>query len=539
MKKTAAGKTRFSGRFHLHPYQNGPANGGWRRYQSGLKNQKRRKRAALKSLRLCFLLLIMAMCAWGFRRPPDSTIDAGFTASGLDKAAEYGTAHAAGIRFKGTGSARAPSLPPPSFADTAPAAAFAPRPIPASLPDVQDLLARVHPGETREVRPSPLLTRTDLRALLDSREFTNLKKPELMLSVGGRECRVRTSLDMDLQQALLQDLDTAHSRYIGLVVMEADTGRILSLVGYDRIHPERNPCLNSIFPAASIFKIVTAAAALDRCDLRPASPLKYRGQKYTLYKFQIKKSDAPSHSISLRDAFAQSVNPVFGKLGSLHLGKEPLVHYARAFGFGEKVSFELPVPPSTFTISDDPYHLAEIASGFNRTTLISPLHGALMAAAIANGAGMMPSPMLVERITDTGGRLLYRSRPASRQVMPAGVAGDMKILMNRTIVAGTCRKVFRGYEKDPVLSRLDMGGKTGSINSRAHKGRRYDWFVGFAGDARNTHRIVVSAVVAHEKYIGTKAKTYAKKAFHRYFERIFSEEMAHEAQKNGVPLQPS
>jgi membrane carboxypeptidase/penicillin-binding protein len=51
--------------------------------------------------------------------------------------------------------------------------------------------------------------------------------------------------------------------------------------------------------------------------------------------------------------------------------------------------------------------------------------------------------------------------------------------MRTTIDKGTCRKAFRGYQRDRVLSKLAIGGKTGSINNKTND-IRFDWFVGFA-----------------------------------------------------------
>jgi cell division protein FtsI/penicillin-binding protein 2 len=98
----------------------------------------------------------------------------------------------------------------------------------------------------------------------------------------------------------------------------------------------------------------------------------------------------------------------------------------------------------------------------------------------------------------------------------------MQRLMAETIRSGTCRKTFRGYHKDPVLSQLELGGKTGSISNGEHDAR-FDWFVGFASEKRGRERMVLSIVVAHEEYIGVRASQYAKNAFKRYFQEVFAQ----------------
>ena len=88
--------------------------------------------------------------------------------------------------------------------------------------------------------------------------------------------------------------------------------------------------------------------------------------------------------------------------------------------------------------------------------------------------------------------------------------------MRETVRRGTARKQFRSRTKDRVLSQLEIGGKTGSIDNADHD-VRYDWFVGFARYPRSKDAIAVAAVVAHEKYIGRRAGEYARMAMTEYF----------------------
>ncbi|WP_221249838.1 penicillin-binding transpeptidase domain-containing protein [Desulfuromonas versatilis] len=362
-----------------------------------------------------------------------------------------------------------------------------------------------------------LTGKKELRQLLDQQAFNNLTEKALDLPVDGQVLRVETSLDVDLQNYLLERLDRKHSRYLGIVVMEADTGRILAMVGFDRENPSGNPCLLSEFPAASIFKIVTAASAVDQCGYTADSPMQFNGYKHTLYKRQLTQAvNRNTNTLSFEEAFAQSVNPVFGKLGQLSLGREQLEKSASAFAFNEPLDFELPLAPSHFTISDQPYHWAELASGFNRETTISPLHGALMASAVLND-GRMVEPSIVDRVVGADGEQLYLSQPQwGPQAMSAKASSVLSRMMEGTVESGTARKFFRGYQKDRALADLEIGGKTGSIDSSDHEAR-YDWFVGFAKERQGPRQLVVAAMVAHEKFIGTRASQYARMAMTRYF----------------------
>ena len=93
--------------------------------------------------------------------------------------------------------------------------------------------------------------------------------------------------------------------------------------------------------------------------------------------------------------------------------------------------------------------------------------------------------------------------------------------METTISSGTCKKTFRGFKNDRILSMLNIGGKSGSIYNASHDAR-YDWFVGFAEEKEGSAKIVISAVVTHEKYIGTRASQYARMAIKQYFSSYFA-----------------
>ena len=367
-----------------------------------------------------------------------------------------------------------------------------------------------------------IANKQDVREILNNKDFDNLTEKNLELLVNQQTLQIETSLDEDLQNYLLSKMDRKNSRDIGIVVMEADTGRILALAGFDKTGNAGNPCLRSNFPAASIFKIVTAASAVDHCNYTADSTMHFNGYKHTLYKRQLTdKINKHTTAVSFKDAFAQSINPVFGKIGENRLGKSVLEKYADTFKFNEPLNFDLSLPPSHFQINDDPYDWAEMASGFNRDTTISPLHGAVMASAVLNG-GRMVAPSLVDRISDDKGKILYHGQPSwEQQAMSAKASTVLDQMMQTTIKSGTARKSFLGYQKDKILSQLQIGGKTGSMDNNTHE-VRYDWFVGFANERHGQAKVVVAVMVAHEKFIGIRAGQYARMAITHYFSKLLA-----------------
>jgi len=366
------------------------------------------------------------------------------------------------------------------------------------------------------------IDKNDVRALLDNRALVNLKDKSFDLVVDGHKLSINTSIDLSLQHYLQKKIDRDTSRYVGIVVMDPSTGRVLSMVSFDKTDPSNNPCIDNEFPAASVFKIVTAAAAIEKCGFNLNSKFSYNGGKYTLYKSQLKnKTNKYTNRITLKDSFAQSVNPVFGKIGEHHLGKSNLEEYALAFGFNQKINFEIPLSPSFISLSDNPYQWAEVACGFNHETKISPVHGAVMTSAILN-QGRMIEPTIVDQIIDATGQIIYRSHLITiNQAITPETSDVVNHLMRASIHSGTCSKMFRGRKTDHILSRLNIGGKTGSIDTKKHDGR-HDWFVGFAEEKEGSGKLVISVIVTHEKYIGIRASQYARMAIKQYFRDYFA-----------------
>jgi penicillin-binding protein A len=363
------------------------------------------------------------------------------------------------------------------------------------------------------------LTKDDVRVVLSGHSLTNLTDNRLFFDYEGYMYGFETSIDNDLQGFLISKLNRVNARAIGLVALDPASGRILAMVSHAKDKPGLNTCVTSQFPAASIFKIVTAAAAIDTKGLSAQAPMLYNGGKHTLYRSQLKKTlNKYTRHINLKKAFADSINPVFGKLG-VHLLKDALLgQYAQAFRFNRTIGLEIKMTKSRIDIPEKSYGWAEIASGFNNDTTISPLHGALMAAAVIN-QGQMAEPTIIDKITNENQDILYQNGVilAGRAFLPS-TADVLKELMAETIKTGTARNAFRGYKKDAILSKLNLGGKTGSIDNDNHE-IRYDWFVGFGQNPNSGFQIAVAALVAHEKFIGTRAGTYARLAIKQFFRK--------------------
>ena len=362
-----------------------------------------------------------------------------------------------------------------------------------------------------------VLMKSDLRRLIDPDALCNSADGRIDIICSGKFFSIETTLDKELQSYMLKEIQASQSPMIGFVAMDPATGRILSMVDSKRVNGEKNICLSSRFPAASIFKIVSAAAAIDRCNISADTKLTYNGRRHTLYRNQLSsRTNRHTNSISLKISFATSINPVFGKLGIFRLKRDLLEEYAIRFGFNQPIDFELPVEISRISIRDDPYNWAEVACGFNRETLISPIHGAMMAAVIIND-GRLVEPTIIGCITDDKENPVYiGTADIVRQVISREASQEMQELMSATISRGTCSGTFKGYRRDRILSKLSIGGKTGSISDMSDE-LHYDWFVGFCAEKAGTKKLALAVLVVHDELLREKAQEFARRAMRCYF----------------------
>ncbi len=378
----------------------------------------------------------------------------------------------------------------------------------------------------RPVEPPPLtaaLSKKQLKPLIKDLGFLNSTKTTFTAGNGTENFKIFTSLKPELQAFLVSTLEHSKTltrgkpQRIGIVVMEGSSGHILAMAGFDLEDPKANPCTVSDYPAASVFKIVTATAAIDAMGYTPHTPLYFNGNKYTLYKRQLKDlQNQYTVETSLAKAFAQSINPVFGKLGKNVLGPEKLQSYARAFGFNLPPLSELEFEPGRFNIGQGGYHLAELGCGFNTDTRISPIFAAVMAGTVLN-QGKSPVPVIVSKVANANGEVVYKARKEFyNPCMTPQSAKKMMTLMKTTISHGTARKSFRGVSSDAVLSNLVIGGKTGSLFNKEHT-IKYDWFTGFGKEKTSGKSIALAVVVGHREYIGTRACSYGKMILKQYF----------------------
>lgn len=363
-----------------------------------------------------------------------------------------------------------------------------------AIDEVTDLLGSFHP------------------TLTDSRDTIACK---------GKSVVAYYSIDEEMEKFIGDILKRYKPRYGAAVVMDAKSGRVLATASYrNDSAPDLGPdlFLSARFPAASIFKTVTAAAAIEKAGFTSATCVPITGRNHTLYKFQLKKEIASAEEVPFEEAFAKSINPCFARIGMHLLGRNVLDDYSGRFGFNTTIPFELSADTSRASVPvDTTYQMAEFASGFNRLTSLSPLHGSLIAAAVAE-RGVMPYPHVVDSICSAGdGARLYKSDPAPwKTCMSGATSNELRSMMNRVVQKGTARKSFRCLNSCYWSGGIDYGGKTGSIETDTLG--KVDWFIGFARQREEQGRsLAVAIVTTHGSMWTVHSSFIASEIFRNYF----------------------
>ncbi len=273
--------------------------------------------------------------------------------------------------------------------------------------------------------------------------------------------------------------------YGGLVVLEPETGRVLAMVSQTASNEKKigDIARKDIAPSASVFKVVTIAALIEGEGFSPSKEVCYHGGIRSLTKANIEGDPRrDTRCGDLSDAMAWSINSLIAKLAYAHLSKDELKGWAERFAYNQQIPFELDIAPSTFETVSDRHEMARSAAGFWHSTL-SPLHGAMISAAVLND-GVMMQPSLIERFEDPSGKTLKEFEAKRfKRVMKKQTARTLKSMMERTTKVGTARKYFR-FRKD-FPKDINTGGKTGTLSRKSPSYLGYTWFVGFGEDSKN------------------------------------------------------
>ena len=321
------------------------------------------------------------------------------------------------------------------------------------------------------------------------------------------------TLDANLQkaaeEALQQQIERARRTGApatggAVVVLEVKTGGVLALASSPSFdpnlfsggisskawndlignedHPLTNKTIQSAYPPGSVFKIVTASAALDLGITTPAEVFYDKGvyvlNGWSFYGWNIKGLG----ELDIIGALAWSSDPVFYELGH-RMGAGHLADYARTFGFGRLTGIKLPgetegiVPTESWkaaTFGQEWYPgetlIAAIGQGYY---LATPLQQAMLLMAVANG-GVMYRPLIVDKVLSAdGSKVLAQYQPEVFQTvyLKPEIWDTVRKGLISVTTEGTGAAVFKDLD-------VTVAGKSGS--SETGKGTVHSWFSCYA-----------------------------------------------------------
>ena len=298
------------------------------------------------------------------------------------------------------------------------------------------------------------------------------------------------TLDAELQSIAEKELQKgveANQADRGIVVMmNTRTGEVLAIGQYPTIDPnkfgsydladQKLRAVTDVFEPGSVFKIVTASAALEHHLVNPDQKFFAENGKYAVPGRAKPIVDTHEYGwITFREAMAYSSNIVMAKISDV-IGSERMYKMARDYGFGISTNIDYPgevrgslKKPAEWSGTT----LNTLAYGYE--VQVTPLQIAAAYCVVANG-GMLVKPMLIKKEIDPLGQILNEYQPQNiRRVISEATAGTLKTFFQDVVSYGT--------GKPATIEGVNVAGKTGTskkfVEGKYEPGSYTASFVGF------------------------------------------------------------
>ncbi len=270
-----------------------------------------------------------------------------------------------------------------------------------------------------------------------------------------------------------------------VIVMDVPTGDVLALAELPSIptrdgssHADSLWTLRSVshvYEPGSTFKLVTAAALLDKTAIAPADSFDAEDGRADL-GFAVINDPHPHRFLTIEEAFMYSSNIVMAKAsGSLQNGD--LYGYAKLFGFGARTGVGLPGESAGLVPPIERWSARTRATmSFGQEVAVTPLQLLNAYAAVAND-GVMMMPRLVKAVVDPRTGDVIESEPVVvRRVVSEETARTLREFCLQVVEQGTAQAARVEF--------MRVAGKTGTAQKAGRHGyifnRYISSFVGFA-----------------------------------------------------------
>jgi penicillin-binding protein A len=261
--------------------------------------------------------------------------------------------------------------------------------------------------------------------------------------------------------------------------------------------PLLNRSINELYPPGSVFKVVTAAAALSTGEYTENSVL----PGPAVLDLPDTSADLPNHDdracspsgeVTMTEALAVSCNTAFAYLG-MQIGADALQSQAAKFGFGDALSVPMRVTPSSVPGEMNKPQLAQSSIG-QYDVQVTPLQMAMVASGVAN-RGVVMKPYLVESVIGSDLSVIESADPQElSQAVTPEVAAQLTRMMEAVVEDGTGTKA--------QIDGVAVAGKTGT--AQHGEGRKaHAWFISFA--PANDPEIAVAVIAEDGGVAGSEA----------------------------------
>ena len=325
---------------------------------------------------------------------------------------------------------------------------------------------------------------------------------------------LRLTIDANIQHYLENALNYAvqehhvAARSVG-IVMEVNTGAVLAMAttpAYDPNQPRviadkaaraavdalsgkeraaalqlaqqtqwRNKAISDLYEPGSVFKLITASAALDSGACRATDYFTCAG-KISVAGTRFRCANGHIHGTeTFARGLAVSCNPCFIQIGA-RLGKERFCDYFADFGLREATGIDLPgeIRRSEYYTADKMGPVELASCSFGQSSKVSYLQMLTAVCAVVNGGELM-QPYVVAKITAPDGTIIKEMAPTvKRRVISEETSATMRRLMEGVVTGGT--------GKQAALEGYRVGGKSGTSQKldSANEGARIASFVSVA-----------------------------------------------------------
>ena len=303
---------------------------------------------------------------------------------------------------------------------------------------------------------------------------------------------IHTTLDSDVCAAAYEQMKGKKG---AVCVFNYKTGEVICLVSTPTYDPETPPvitegddnydgvfinrALSSRFTPGSVYKTVTAAAAID-CIPDIDSHNFYCEKIMTVNGQKIVCSGTHKEE-GFVDSLKNSCNVAFGEI-SMELGWENTVAYAEKLGITTAHSLSgIPTVKGKIASSGELNELAWTGVGQN-TDEVNPYAMMRYMGIVANG-GICVEPYIIEKITTgTGIPLNIDKQPDSVRILKKTTADKLSDMMRYTVKVG--------YGDSNFPKGMEFCGKTGTAELDGDK-KSHAWFVGFTRNEKYPYAFAV------------------------------------------------